>query len=87
MRRTGAAVNHSPSTHTSLDDDAHSRPVKLVLKAWFAAVDLLRRPAYAVPFLINVTGSIWFFLLIGQAGKSSYIVGKSFARCAKLIRN
>ena len=28
---------------------------------------MLRRPAYAVPFLINVTGSIWFFLLIGQA--------------------
>jgi hypothetical protein len=22
-----------------------------------------------VPFLINVTGSVWFFLLIGQAGE------------------
>ncbi|KAF2458459.1 hypothetical protein BDY21DRAFT_340261, partial [Lineolata rhizophorae] len=35
--------------------------------AAYAVVDLLRRPAYAVPLLINVTGSVWFFLLIGKA--------------------
>jgi len=34
----------------------------------YAVVDLLRRPAYAIPLVINLTGSIWFFLLIGQAG-------------------
>ena len=33
-----------------------------------AAVDLLRNPRYAVPLLINLSGSVWFFLLIGQAG-------------------
>ena len=41
-------------------------------KIWsilYAVMDLLRNPAYAVPLLLNVTGSIWFFLLIGQAGK------------------
>merc|ERR1712169_42448 len=30
-------------------------------------VDLLKTPRYAVPLLLNLTGSIWFFLLIGQA--------------------
>ena len=34
----------------------------------YAVVDLLKNPAYAVPLLLNVTGSVWFFLLIGQAG-------------------
>jgi drug/metabolite transporter (DMT)-like permease len=29
--------------------------------------DLLKSPAYAVPLLINLTGSVWFFLLVGQA--------------------
>ena len=36
----------------------------------YAVLDLLRRPAYAIPLLINLTGSIWFFLLIGQAGRN-----------------
>ena len=36
--------------------------------AFFAAADLLRNPRYAVPLLINLSGSVWFFLLIGQAG-------------------
>lgn len=35
----------------------------------YAVVDLLKRPAYAVPLLINVTGSVWFFLLVGQSGE------------------
>lgn len=40
-------------------------------KIWgilYAVIDLLKNPAYAVPLLLNVTGSVWFFLLIGQAG-------------------
>nr|POF01216.1 hypothetical protein CFP56_21164 [Quercus suber] len=39
-------------------------------KAWsivYGVIDLLRNPAYALPLLLNVTGSVWFFLLIGQA--------------------
>ncbi|KAM3425334.1 Transmembrane protein 234-like protein [Cercospora zeina] len=35
----------------------------------FAVIDLLKSPRYAIPLLLNVTGSVWFFLLIGQAGK------------------
>ena len=40
----------------------------------YAVVDLLKNPAYAVPLLLNVTGSVWFFLLIGQAGKVSNVL-------------
>ena len=32
-------------------------------------LDLLRSPGYAVPLLVNLTGSVWFFLLIGKAGE------------------
>lgn len=35
----------------------------------YAVSDLLKNPAYAVPLLLNVTGSVWFFLLVGQAGR------------------
>lgn len=35
----------------------------------YAMLDLLKSPGYAVPLLVNVTGSVWFFLLIGQAGQ------------------
>jgi hypothetical protein len=41
---------------------------KKILGVVYAVVDLLKNPAYAVPLLLNVTGSVWFFLLIGQAG-------------------
>lgn len=35
--------------------------------AFFGVIDLLRNPKYAIPLVINLTGSVWFFLLIGQA--------------------
>lgn len=67
-----AARHHHPPPHPVLDSD----PVKRswlkykVYAAFFAVVDLLRNPRYAVPLLINLTGSVWFFLLIGKAGES-----------------
>jgi len=39
------------------------------LAAFFGVVDLLRNPRYAIPLVINLTGSVWFFLLIGKAGE------------------
>ena len=38
-------------------------------------MDLLRSPAYAVPLVVNLTGSVWFFLLIGKAGELGFFVG------------
>ncbi|KAG0154233.1 hypothetical protein PDIDSM_1613 [Penicillium digitatum] len=38
---------------------------KVVTIFWTVA-NLLRTPAYAIPLVINLTGSIWFFLLVGK---------------------
>lgn len=65
MRR--AALNYTPTSRPSLSDPNTPAPKRLVLKAFYAVFDMLRRPAYAVPFLLNITGSVWFFLLIGKA--------------------
>lgn len=66
-----AAKTHSPPPHPLLETEAvKSSWVKAkVYGAFFAVTDLLRNPRYALPLLVNLTGSIWFFLLIGKAGK------------------
>jgi hypothetical protein len=72
-----AARDHRPPPHPSLESDAaKASPLRRrVLGAWFGVVDLLRNPRYAVPLLLNLTGSVWFFLLIGQAGTSPDVSG------------
>lgn len=66
-----AARDHNPPAHPTLarDDVKSSWAKSKLYGAFFAVVDLLRNPRYAIPLLINLTGSVWFFLLIGQAGK------------------
>jgi hypothetical protein len=65
-----AAKDHNPPAHPLLvRDDVKTSWLKSKLYgAFFAVADLLKNPRYAVPLLINLTGSVWFFLLIGQAG-------------------
>lgn len=58
-----------PPKRPILDDHNASWLKKQSMGVMYAVVDLLKNPAYAVPLLLNVTGSVWFFLLIGQAGK------------------
>ncbi|KAI4090143.1 MAG: hypothetical protein LQ344_004928 [Seirophora lacunosa] len=36
-----------------------------VLGAFWTVLDLLRSPRYAAPLVVNLTGSVWFFLLVG----------------------
>ncbi|KAL9484453.1 hypothetical protein ACSS6W_003242 [Trichoderma asperelloides] len=64
-----AARAHKPPSHAIL-----ARPAvqaswlrRTLYGAFFAVVDLLRNPRYAVPLVLNLTGSVWFFLLIGKA--------------------
>ncbi|KAL1953920.1 hypothetical protein VTO42DRAFT_2042 [Malbranchea cinnamomea] len=33
---------------------------------FWTVVNLLRTPAYLIPLVLNLTGSVWFFLLVGQ---------------------
>lgn len=37
--------------------------------------DLLRRWQYAVPLVVNLTGSVWFFVVVGKAGKILFCWG------------
>ncbi|KAK7923023.1 hypothetical protein PG985_007094 [Apiospora marii] len=64
-----AARDHNPPLHPILErEDIKSSGLKSKLYgAVFAVLDLLKNPRYAIPLLINLTGSVWFFLLIGQA--------------------
>ncbi|KAK1770810.1 hypothetical protein QBC33DRAFT_555316 [Phialemonium atrogriseum] len=64
-----AAREHRPPAHPVLESEAvrSSRLRSRAYGAFFAVVDLLRNPRYAVPLLLNLTGSVWFFLLIGKA--------------------
>lgn len=66
-----AARFHKPPGHPVLDEPRVRDSVvrRTLYRWWFTAVDLLRNPAYVVPLGLNVTGSVWFFLLIGKAGK------------------
>ena len=70
MRRAAIAKDKKPQPHRpALTDPKVSWLKRKVLGIVYAVLDLLKQPAYAIPLLLNVTGSIWFFLLIGQAGR------------------
>lgn len=71
-----AARTHSPPAHPVLESPRvkASWIRQKLYGAFFGVVDLLRNPRYAVPLVINLTGSVWFFLLIGQAGMFNFIV-------------
>lgn len=43
---------------------------KLSTLIW-TIINLLRTPAYSIPLVVNLTGSVWFFLLVGQHGSFS----------------
>lgn len=59
--------NYSPPQRPSLTDPNNSWLKKKVLGVFYAVIGVLSRPAYAIPLLLNVTGSVWFFILIGKA--------------------
>jgi hypothetical protein len=40
---------------------------KLTTLFW-TVINLLRTPGYAIPLVLNLTGSVWFFLLVGKHG-------------------
>lgn len=65
-----AARSHSPAAHPVMETEAvkNSWLKSKLYGAFFGVLDLLKNPRYAIPLLVNLTGSVWFFLLIGQAG-------------------
>lgn len=72
MRRAAVSRDQKPQAERPYLSDPNVAWVKRkVLEIVYEVLDLLKNPAYAIPLLLNVTGSVWFFLLIGQAGKCS----------------
>lgn len=72
MRKAAVQKNEEqqkPAGREFLDDPRTGFVKKKFWTLAYAVYDLLKRPAYAIPLVINLTGSVWFFLLIGQAGK------------------
>ncbi len=41
--------------------------------------DLLRRWEYAVPLVVNLTGSVWFFVVVGKAGRFLGFLWRGFS--------
>jgi drug/metabolite transporter (DMT)-like permease len=62
-----AALNYTPPSHPALTDPNNSPLKRKALGIYYAVKVVLSRPAYAIPLLLNVTGSVWFFILIGKA--------------------
>lgn len=60
--------SQQPHSNSNNNKNISSWPKRKLLAIWYAVKDLLQNPKYAIPLLLNVTGSVWFFLLIGQAG-------------------
>lgn len=60
--------SHLTNSNSNNNKNISSWPKRKLLAIWYAVKDLLQNPKYAIPLLLNVTGSVWFFLLIGQAG-------------------
>lgn len=50
-----------------------------VLGAFFVVTDLLRRWEYAVPLVVNLTGSVWFFVVVGKAGRFLGFLWRGFS--------
>ncbi|KAA8905982.1 hypothetical protein FN846DRAFT_949467 [Sphaerosporella brunnea] len=61
---TNPFIRKAALTYTPTAWRPTRNPAKRVLQRGY---DLLRHPSYAVPLTINLTGSVWFFLLIGRA--------------------
>jgi len=62
-----AAITYTVPTNPSITDPNRSWISRQAAKIFFSIIGLLRSPGYAVPLVLNLTGSIWFFLLVGQA--------------------
>jgi Putative transmembrane family 234 len=64
-----AAITYQTPSNSSITDPNRPWLLRQIAKAFFSIIGLLRSPRYAIPLVLNLTGSIWFFLLVGQAGK------------------
>lgn len=95
-RLSAVSISGNNSNEGDDDDDDETIPMqstqsqrggfdvkKKISTVFWTVVNLLRTPAYAIPLVVNLTGSVWFFLLVGKHGMSfvpAYLGGGN-ARC------
>ena len=72
-----AALTYQSPTNPSITDPRRSWLSRQIAKAFFSVLGLLRSPRYAIPLVLNLTGSVWFFLLVGQAGMHFHLSRRS----------
>ncbi|GLA47342.1 hypothetical protein AnigIFM63604_001541 [Aspergillus niger] len=72
--------NPPPATHQEQQQQQQQQPAwmqqnqqkppswlrKKIATLFWTVVNLLRTPAYSIPLVVNLTGSVWFFLLVGK---------------------
>lgn len=63
-----AAITYNAPTNPSITDPSKSWLSRKIALAFFTVIGLFKKPSYAIPLIANLTGSIWFFLLVGKAG-------------------
>lgn len=69
-----SAVPPTSTTPAWMKPSSSSSWIKQKITTLFWTVfNLLRTPAYSIPLVINLTGSVWFFLLVGKHGMSFYL--------------
>lgn len=66
-------VNHSDTRHGEQSFLSVPWIKEKIVSVFWTVVNLLRTPAYSVPLLINLTGSVWFFLLVGKHGMHPWL--------------
>jgi hypothetical protein len=64
-----AAITYQVPSNPSITNPNRPWLLRQIALIFFSIIGLLQSPRYAVPLVLNLTGSIWFFLLVGQAGK------------------
>jgi hypothetical protein len=68
MRR--AALQH-PASPVQAEDPNTSWALKKLMGIWHGFVEMVSRPSYTIPLVVNLSGSAMFFLIVGQAGLST----------------
>ena len=64
-----AAITYQVPSNPSITNPNRPWLLRQIALIFFSIIGLVQTPRYAIPLVLNLTGSIWFFLLVGQAGK------------------
>ena len=62
-----AAIKARPQSPRHVPSEEHWIKTQC-LSIWHSVLGLVQQPAYTIPLLINLSGSVMFFIIVGQAG-------------------